>query len=145
MGIIRYTFPNTGADSTTELYASFNSELTGNLSLTVYQDVGEAEGTYISAGTGAGIPAGELTTIDISGSLNWGSVKYNNFYFGYDDGGVTDVLIGVSTTFGIGEYIAVTPAVMFSSIVNHKIRDSLQSAGIERDIPVIGVTLSATY
>lgn len=140
-GMIQYTFPNTDFDSTTEVYVGLSSEVIGDTSVTVFQDIGAAEGTYVSLGNGVSIPVGDLSSVDISGSLAWGSSKHNNFYFGEDNGAVTDFLIGVSVPFSIGNYFSAAPSVSYSSIVSHKLRN----VSDEKDNLFLGLSASFAY
>ncbi len=48
VGVIYYDFPGTTTKDTTELYWGLNFDLPLNPSVTVYHDVDEAEGTYVS-------------------------------------------------------------------------------------------------
>ena len=48
VGVIYYDFPGTTVKDTTEIYWGLNFDLPLNPSITVYHDVDEAEGSYIS-------------------------------------------------------------------------------------------------
>ena len=144
-GIIRYTFPNTDFDPTTELYAGLSSDYTKDASLTIYQDVGEAEGTYISLGYDCSIPVAKVTSIDIGGAVGFGTAKHNEFYYGEDNASLTDLFIGVSTPVEIGEFFLVTPGISFSSILNSDISDTFDDAGIDPNNLVFGVTFSSAF
>jgi hypothetical protein len=144
-GIVQYTFPNTSYDITNELYLGLSSEQTGNASLTLFQDVGIGEGSYLSFGHGTSIPLKDITNIDISGALGWGSAKHNNFYYGQDGGAVTDFLVSARFSFDVGGYISVCPSVSFSSIVNGKIRETVRNAGSKNDIFFYGLALSGAF
>jgi len=144
-GVVRYTFPETDFVSTTELYLVLSSEKTGNMWVSLFQDVAAVEGSYVSIGNGTSLQLGTFPGIDVSGSLNWGSSKHNNFYYGYDNGAMTDCNVSISSTFGIGSYLSVTPSITFASLINEKIRDSFKSGDIERDNVIGGLTLSAAF
>lgn len=144
-GIMKYTFPNTGYGGSTEMYLSLSSEKTGNASLTIYQDVDLCEGTYLSLENGTSIPVGKITSLDVGGSINWGSSKHNSFYYGVDGGAVTDCLVSASATFGLGSVLSVTPVISYSALVNTAIRQTFKSNNIQRDNLFGGITAGIAF
>jgi len=144
-GVIHYYFPRTGGSATTELYFGACVEVTGSPSLTLYQDVDDVEGTYVSLEAGMGLPVGVFTTLDISGALGFGSKDHNEAYYGEASGGLADVFIGVSALFGIGEIITISPSIAFSSIINGDIRDAIEENDGEPMNVVFGITASVGF
>jgi hypothetical protein len=130
VGAIYYDFPNTGFDSTTELYAGISADVLLSPSLTVYQDVDEAEGTYVLAGLGHTLCEWEMLNGDATGALDigtsaaWGSSDHNNFYYGVDDGALTnwDLTVAMPLTYG---NFSLTPSVTYSRLLDDDIRDNM--------------------
>jgi len=130
-GAIYYDFPNTGADSTTELYASAGLDVLLSPTLTVYRDVDEVEGTYVSLGASYSsaesiepVP-GIVASADFSAAIGHGSSSHNDAYYGHDGVGLTDLLLSASLPVVIKESgWTVTPSVSYSTLLDHKIRDA---------------------
>ena len=86
IGVIYYDFPGTTTKDTTEVYWGFNFNLPLNPSITVYHDIDEAEGSYVSLAVSHSIEricelSPELPIgLDIGASLGWGSGLYNKYY-----------------------------------------------------------------
>ena len=150
VGVIHYTFPNiTYDDATTEIFVGLSGSFPGHPSITLYRDVQDAEGTYISIGAGQSIPVGLLFGIEISGAIGLGSKEYNDFYSKVDKveevidviGDVTlkdqipgkmknftpsDIMLGISVPIGIGELVNITPSITYTGIINGDISDFLE-------------------
>ncbi len=146
-GIIHYTFPNTGALATTELFASAAADVFLSPSLTIYQDIDEGEGTYMSLGIGYGFDhiwkASENISIalDLSLSIGFGSSEHNDFYYGVDKSRFTDLLFSAATPITISEHWSVSPEIHVSALLGGDIRDAMQP-----DVNVWGgITVSCSY
>ena len=150
VGVIHYTFPNMTYDSaTTEVFAGISGSFPGHPSITLYRDVQNAEGTYISIGAGQSIPVGLLFGIEISGAIGLGSKNYSEFYSmakeiqeindaianeanKYKIPGKmknftpTDIMLGISVPIGIGELVNITPSITYTGIINGDISDFLE-------------------
>jgi hypothetical protein len=114
VGAVVYTYPGvSGEDPTTELILGLESSLPGNPSLTVFQDVDKAEGTYILAGASQTVPLGALPGIDVSFSLGWGSAMHNRYI--YDIAGMhgafTDAAVTVGLPLKLSETLSAAPTV----------------------------------
>ena len=107
VGMIYYDFPGSTKDGsripdTLEVYWGLNFDMPLNPSITVYHDVDEAEGSYVSlafghsiekiAELGQDIPVG----MEIGASLGWGSGSYNKYYWGTDQSKLQDLTFSVS-------------------------------------------------
>ncbi len=144
-GILHYSFPHTDFDPTTELYLGLSSGYTKDASLTIYQDIGESDGTYFLLGYDYGIPVAEITSIDIGGTVGFGTSKNNEFYYGNNTMSLTDVVIGVSAPFKIGAYVSLTPGITFTSIISSDIRTLVDESGANPDNFIYGITISAGF
>jgi hypothetical protein len=150
VGLIYYDFPVTGAaDDTLELYWGLGLDVLANPSVTVYHDVDEAEGTYVSLGVehsfdnvaelAADIPVG----IDLGASLGWGSSSYNRFYWGLNNGKLNDLLLSASFPVEMGGW-TVAPSVNYVTLVSDDIRDT-DVYGTDSDFFFAGVSLSTSF
>jgi len=144
-GIIHYAFPNTDYDPTTEFYVSLTTPYTKGASLTVYHDIGEADGTYTTLGYDASIPLGGITSMNIGGSLGYCSSNIAVFYYGCDGMRWSDIAVTIGVPFEFGNHVSVTPVITFSSILNGTIRDVFDEQGRDSDNLVFGVSASASF
>ena len=146
IGVIHYTFPvANGADATTEIYIGASCSGPGNPSLTIYQDVKEGEGTYVTLSASQSIPIGLIYSIEVSGTLGWGSAKHNNFNYGQDGSALSDINIGIGVPFGIGDIVSVTPGVSYTGILNGDISDTMDAANIDDQNVLFGIAVAAGF
>ena len=147
VGSIYYTFPHSDVPSTAEVYAGAGLDIPLSPSLTVYQDVDEADGTYSSLSVGhtfEGILVladGVAVSADLGASIAHGSSNFNDFYYGSDSSGLTDSLFSLSLPVSLGEYVSVAPAAHYSSLLDDDIRDSMS----DDDNFWAGITLSCSF
>ena len=131
VGAIRYTFPHGGGPSTTEFYGAAALETVLSPGITVYQDVEEADGTYVSVAVGHSFeevwaPAeGVSAGLDLGLSVGMGSSDYNRFYYGAGGGALTDLLLTAGLPIRIGENATLTPSLNYSSLLDGDIRDAM--------------------
>jgi hypothetical protein len=131
VGAIYYTFPNTGAPSTTEIYGAVGVDTVLSPTLTVYQDIDEADGTYVSLGVGHTFEnvfavSDDLDVdIDVSGAVGYGSAKHNAFYYGTNSSGFTDLLLSVAAPMDLGKGWTLTPMLSYSRLLDGDIRTAM--------------------
>ncbi|UCC98096.1 MAG: hypothetical protein JSW66_19895 [Phycisphaerales bacterium] len=128
VGLIYYDFPVPKAgDDTTELYWGLSLDVPAGPSVTVYHDIDEAEGAYVSLGIGHSFAEVlELgpripVSLDLGATLGWGSASYNKFYWGSDNGKFNDLVLSLALPFEIGG-LTVTPSVNYVTLVSDDIR-----------------------
>lgn len=144
-GLVDYTFPHTGFDSTTEAYASvcFGGALSPSLS--VNYDFDEVEGYYASLSFSyacALSPARKTaTSLNFGARVSYASANYNAFYFGVDKGALTDLLLSASVPFPLTDKLSLTPAVYYSMVLDSDLRDAVNKP----DNFVAGLTLSYAF
>ena len=149
LGVIYYDFPSTLTKDTTELYWGLSLELPLNPSLTVYHDVDEAKGTYVSLAVGHSVeqiarlgpdmPVG----LEVGVSLGWGSGSYNNYYWGIDESKLNDLSVSVSFPVNIAGW-TVAPVLSYVTLVNSDIRDT-DAYATDSDYFLSGISLSKTF
>jgi hypothetical protein len=134
-GAIYYDFPNTSAPSTTELYGVVALDVLLAPSVTLYQDIDEADGTYVNFALGHTFedvwqPSETVSmSVDLSGSVGLGSANFNSFYYGVDQTAFTDVLVSLGLPLEIGERWTVTPSLNYSSLLDDDIRGGMSNDG----------------
>ncbi len=143
IGAIYYYFPSVG--NTTELYWGFNLDVPASPSITVYHDVDEADGIYVSFGVGHSIEATEKIPvgIDLSAAIGWGNKKYNEYYWGTDKAELNDLTISVGFPFEVAG-VSVTPSVSYIALLGSDVRDS-DAYGRDNNIVVVGVSLAKEF
>lgn len=154
VGVIHYDFPSRAADGakapdTTELYWGLSVDLPLSPSITVYHDVDEAEGSYVSLAVGHGIekivelgpdvPVGA----EISASLGWANGSYNKYYWGTDQSKLNDLVVSVSFPVAFGN-CTVTPSLNYVTLLSDDIRDT-DVYGTDSDFFIAGVGLSKRF
>ncbi len=149
VGVIYYDFPGTTTKDTTEVYWGLNFELPLSPSITVYHDVDEAEGSYVSlafghsieriAEFGPDIPVG----MEIGTSLGWGSGSYNKYYWGTDQSKLQDLTFSVAFPMEIAGW-TLSPSLNYITLVSDDIRDT-DVYGTDSDFFFAGISLSKSF
>jgi len=148
-GVIYYDFPNTSVDGTTELYWGFSADVLLSPSLTVYHDVDEADGTYISASIGhrveniAELGSGSTISLELGASIGWGNSNYNEYYWGTNQSKMNDLIL--SASFPIeGVDWTVAPTLNYVTLLSDDIRD-IDAYGTDSDFFFAGISLSKSF
>jgi len=146
VGAILYDFPNTTSAATTELYAKVGFGVPGDPSVTIYKDVDEAKGLYVSFGGGYGVPLGGERTLDLGLSVGFGDSDHNAFYYTVAGSALTDVLFTVGSTFELsGGKVSVTPSLAIPALIDGGIADAFELAGKDTSSVVFGVSVSCKF
>ncbi|MGD9546774.1 MAG: TorF family putative porin [Candidatus Krumholzibacteriia bacterium] len=156
-GFIHYTFPNTGFDSTTEIFASASANVLLSPSLAVYYDFDEVDAAYIAIGASHGVPMSPVANLDLAMNLGYGTKDYQNAYFGMvpvdgdDDGflgvsgaGLTDLTLSVRLPYHPVPMLTITPAVFFSTLMGDA-GDLVDAGGGDKDALYFGVTCGVGF
>ena len=149
IGVIYYDFPVSGAgDDTWEVYWGLGLDVLASPSVTVYHDVDEADGTYISFGVGHSFenivelwPDVELD-MDLSAGIGWGSSGYNKFYWGQEKSALNDMVLSAAFPFDVAGF-AITPSVNYVTLLSDEIRSP--NAYGKNDIWFAGVSFSKEF
>jgi hypothetical protein len=150
-GLIYYDFPVAGgADDTVELYGGLSLDVPASPSMTVYQDVDEAQGTYISWGVGHSfanlfeLAPGTPIALDLSASLGWGSGNYDKYYWGVDGSKLNDLVLSAALPFEIAG-VTVTPSVHYVTLVSGDIRSANTYGNGSSDIWYAGISFAKQF
>jgi len=144
IGAIHYYFP--GGDPTTELYWGFSFDVPASPSVTVYHDIDEADGTYVSLAVGHSIESlGDLPFgVDLGATLGWGDSGYNEFYWGSTvDSELNDLVLSAGFPFEVGG-ISITPSVSYILLLGSDVKDS-DAYDDDNSIVVAGVGFAKEF
>lgn len=149
IGLIYYDFPGTAVKDTTEAYLGFSFDLPLSPSLTIYHDIDEAEGSYVSlafshsiekiAELGGDTPIG----MELAGSLGWGSGSYNRYYWGTDQSKLNDLTFSASFPFEAAGW-TVTPSLNYVTLLSDDIR-ATDAYGTDSDFFFAGIGLTKRF
>ena len=148
LGVINYNFPASGADDTWELYWGFGLDVPASPSVTVYHDVDEVDGTYVSFGVGHSfenlfeIDSGVGVGLDLGASIGWGSASYNKFYWGPNKSQLNDLVLSAALPFEVAGF-TITPKANYITLMGEDIREP-NTYG-QNDMWVAGVGLSKEF
>jgi len=145
LGFINYDFPiKDGLDDTWEIYWGLGLDVLTSPSVTVYHDVDEAAGTYVSFGIGHSIEnLNDLGIgVDLGASIGWGSSGYNKSYWGSDKSELNDLVLSATFPFEAAGF-AITPSVNYITIVSDDIR-APNTYG-QNDMWVAGIGISKDF
>lgn len=149
VGVINYYFP--GAEDTTEIYYGFAFDLPLSPSVTVYHDVDEVKGTYVSFGVGYTVDkVAELCpetpiAMEVGASLGWGSKSYNKGYWGEPatSSALNDLAISVAFPFEVSGW-TVSPSVNYVTLMDSDVKKS-DVFDTSSDYFFTGISLSTSF
>jgi hypothetical protein len=129
LGFINYDFPvSGGGDDTWEIYWGFGLDVLASPSVTVYHDVDEVAGTYISFSIGHSfeniieLDSGVGLGMDLSAGIGWGSSGYNKSYWGPDKSALNDLVLSAAFPFEVAG-LTVTPSFNYVTLMSEDIRE----------------------
>lgn len=146
-GAIYYRFPQTGAPSTVEVYGAVGADVFLSPTLTVYYDIDEADGAYVTLSAGHTFEdVWELSetvtaSADLSASLGYGTSNYNAFYFGADQNALVDLTLSAGLPIALGERWTVTPSLNYASLLDGDLRRAVS----DPDNFWVGLSLSCSF
>lgn len=148
VGAIYYDFPGTDVASTTEVYGGLGLDIFLSPTITVYQDIDEADGTYVSFSVEHIIEEiakiGDMPIAMVTGaSIGWGNSSYDEYYWGVDSDKLNDLALSVAFPMEIGGW-TFTPSVNYVSIVSSTLRET-DAYRPESDYLFTGLSLSKAF
>ena len=141
-GAVYYSFPQGSDEATTEVFGRLGLDVPLNPTVTLYRDVDEAEGFYVSLGIGHSIEGlvrstgGVAVGLDLGLEAGYGSDKHNRFYYGAGSA-PADLLLSAGFPIGLGNSLTITPVAAYAHLLDRKVRDALG----QRSHFFFGVTL----
>lgn len=131
-GFIRYDFPNTGFDDTTEIYTGLGLKTFLNPYVKLYRDIDEVDGIYVSVGISEFLWHG----FDMAASLGWGDRSYNNFYWGKNSDRLNDLVLSISRPIET-KWFDIVPSLTYVSLLDKNL-GSIGESG--RDDFILGIS-----
>ena len=146
LGVIQYTFPHTDFEPTTEIYGSAGLDMLLSPTVSIYYDVDQVNGLYGTLGISHSFSLGEVykgitPSLDLSGSIGYGSSNYNEGYFGVDSSGLVDLLLTATLSVPIDDHLSVGPFVSFSQVLDSDLKDAVD----KDNATIFGATLSLAF
>ena len=128
LGLINYQFPNTPFDSTTEVYGSLGISTVLEPTITIYQDIDQADGTYLNFSIAHSFAkTGSDVTVDVGSWISAGSSKHNLFYYMNNNWALADAGFSVSVPFPINEKTKIVTSINFSTFFDSDIRSRMEN------------------
>lgn len=146
LGAIYYEFPHTDADPTTEVYVAVGLAAIASPTLTIYRDLDQVEGTYVSLSVGGTFTdvvalGGEAqASLEVSAAVGHGSAAHNGAYYGESSCGLTDLSLRAALPFCAGGRWTVSPGVRYSTLLDGDLRDAMD----EDDNFWLGISVSCS-
>lgn len=149
VGVIAYYFPSLG--DTQEIYAGLAFDVPLSPSVTIYNDVDEINGSYVSFAVGhtfeeiAKLSEDVSVPMEIGASIGWGSKSYNKGYWGdvYDNSGLNDLAVGVAFPIGLGSW-TFTPSINYVTLLDNDAKDS-DAYSTSSDYFFTGLSFSTSF
>lgn len=133
-GFINYNFPNSGGESTTEVYAGARWEdVILHPSLKVFYDFDVLNGLYIQGDISHSLAVNEKTSVEFGITLGWMSDEQGKGYFGINESGISDNTLRAVGRYTLNEHTSFTAGVYYTAVLDSGLRDGLQAADIEDD------------
>lgn len=130
VGVIRYDFPGTAFDSTTEVYVSASLDVLLAPTLAVYYDIDESDGVYVNGSIGHTFALSEDLGLSLGASLGWGDDDNNDFYYGVDDSGIADLMLSGSLDYAVSENFGISFYLGYSEIIDSDLEDALADSDV---------------
>lgn len=138
IGLINYIFPHTECHSTSEVYVGLSLDTFFSPSLTIFRDIDEVDGTYISFGIDH-----SFKNFKNSLSLGWADGNYNSSYWGKDSSGFNDLTLSLSYPIKLKDW-TLSPSISYITLIGDGMREST-IYGKDSDFVVIGFGLSTSF
>ena len=138
-GIDHYTFPNTGINTTTELYLGAVAKILLSPSLYIYRDVDEIKGTYVEAGVAHTVGKYDKAELELSADLGWGSAGYGRGYFAVDDAGFNNLAIAAELPWQPIPLLTITPSAAYTTLLGAS-KTSVRNQERQSNAWVFGLT-----
>jgi len=128
-GVVHYTFPNTPATATTELYAGGTLEAPLRPAVKVFFDVDGARGNYLTFDVSHAVHLPQLSesvvwSIECAAGAGWGSSGYILKWFGVREEGWVDFHPSLAVPVSFGKHWRLTPRLSYATLARSVLRQS---------------------
>ncbi len=125
VGYIHYTFDNAD-DDTGEVYASIGfPTLMLSPSVTLYYDIVEVEGAYLSLAAEHSMRLGEKAEFTLSGALGIMDAEQADLYMSTDEAGISDASLTASVGMDLTEALSMSVSGAYSVLVDDEYRENM--------------------
>lgn len=127
-GFIHYIFPNTGIESTTEVYLSANYEPEAVpliFSLTVYYDFDEIDGFYTAADIESNMDLNHNLSLNLKLSAGYGDSNFNLGYFNVSDSSFVDGVASAVLTYKVWDSTSVSTGLQYMYLLSDALKDAV--------------------
>lgn len=150
VGYIEYTFPGTGLERTSEVYASVGLDVILAPSLTVYWDFDEIEGFYANFSIGHTFELTESLGLSLGASLGWGDKNYFEGYFGAwadPESSLADYSFSASLDYAVNDNFSISFILAYSDFVETDVAEAAEAGYYNDDEASIygGVSFSYSF
>lgn len=143
-GLVNYNRPNTPFPSTTELYAGVAfAEVLFRPSLTMFVDIDEADGVYLSAAGQHRFPIADRIDVDVGASLGLATENFAEVYYLADDFGLADFALWARGTYALTPNSRIGLTLTQWALIEGDFRDGLEDA--VGDIDTTPLVLALSY
>jgi hypothetical protein len=145
-GFITYTFPSTPFPSTTEAFVSLTLAAPLSPKISYFLDVDTpftGPASYLAFDLSHSFPMGGKTSLDFALHIAHSSENYNLTYYGPAAGhdAWNDWSASVALPISLGAGFSITPAYLYTSLIDPDIRDAVESWSREEDTGLYMVSL----
>lgn len=146
VGVIHYEFPNTGWDSTSEVYGGLAASVPLSPALRWYYDFDEIDGSYIQLSLGHTFEKfyqwrdNCYCNLELGASLAYATAGYNDGYFGVDEGAFNDLTLSAGLPVCLGKW-TLKPVVAYSTMLD----DDIRAATAHSDNLWAGLSASVSF
>lgn len=143
VGVSYYTYPNTGGESTSEVYAGTTFNALFAPTVTVYYDYDKADGFYATLGGSYSyaIPGLKVKPVAFNASVAYATSNLAGYYYHVDKSAFTNAELSASLPFVVNSKLTVIPTVGYSMLIDSDVRD----AQADPDNFFAGLTMSSSF
>ncbi|MCK5707298.1 MAG: MipA/OmpV family protein [Candidatus Aureabacteria bacterium] len=133
-GLILYSFPNTVAENTGEVYLGITGNYKLSPSITLFYDYEEGNGLYASFDIGHNSPhlrISDNATCEVcfNAGIGWADSNMTNFLFGVDDSALSDFHAALKVPIALSESWTIEPSVSVSTLLDSSVKDAADNNG----------------
>jgi len=125
IGYTYYDYPNTGFQSSNEVFAIWSREAEITPYAEVFYDFDQVKGVYVRVGADKSWPVGN-GSLTLGAALGWGSQGYNESIFGTDRAALTDLGLSLTYEFPINDRSQFRVFACYQTLIGRDLRDSVE-------------------
>jgi len=139
-GLVNYNFPGANFDPTSELMGSASFGALGLAhTLSIYYDIDEADGFYMSYAGNWRRPLDERTAFDANWMLGAMGGDQSRYYFGTHSNGLSDFSVSGTLSRALDEATTLSATLALLTTVDSNYRDALDDSGLDKEAIVLAL------